>query len=88
MPRAPHRSALLAAKPCAKRWVLASRMSRTWSIPRSSAISTRLTRGTGDESGAPRGEDKGVAGAEIARFLLRSGELLKSRGDPLQRPGR
>src|ERR1700730_18934626 len=54
MPRAPQRSALLAAKPCAKRSVLARSVSRAWSIPRNSPISTRLTRGTGTSAACHR----------------------------------
>src|ERR1700722_9222173 len=52
MPRAPHRSALLAGRPRAKRWVFSTRRSRTRSIPRRSERSTRLTRATG--ANAPR----------------------------------
>src|SRR5277367_5102147 len=47
MPRAPHKSALLAGRPSAKRSVFSIRMSRIRSIPLSSPNSTRLTRGTG-----------------------------------------
>ena len=47
MPRAPHSSALLAGRPLAKRSVFSISMSRTRSMPLSSDISTRLTRGTG-----------------------------------------
>ena len=49
MPRAPHSSALLAGRPLAKRSVFSISMSRTRSMPLSSVISTRLTRGTGHE---------------------------------------
>ncbi len=47
MPRAPHRSALLAGSPLAKRSVFSTSTSRTRSMPLSSDISTRLTRLTG-----------------------------------------
>ena len=43
MPRAPHRSTLLAGRPAAKRCVLSTRMSRTRSTPRISPMSTRFT---------------------------------------------
>ena len=41
--------------------------------------------GNRDERGAPGGEDKGVGGAEVARFLLCAGDFLKRAGDPLER---
>src|SRR5258705_7415881 len=47
MPRAPHSSALFAGRPLAKRSVFSISVSRTRSMPLSSVISTRLTRGTG-----------------------------------------
>ena len=47
IPRAPHRSALLAGKPFAKRSVFSTSTSRTRSMPLSSDISTRFTRATG-----------------------------------------
>src|SRR5262249_1043240 len=46
MPRAPHSSALLAGSARAKRSVFSTRMSRMRSMPLSSDMSTRLTRGT------------------------------------------
>ncbi len=47
MPRAPHKSALLAGNPRAKRSVFSKSRSRTRSIPFRSDISTRLTREIG-----------------------------------------
>src|SRR4051794_25464425 len=47
MPRAPHNSALFAGSPLAKRSVFSISVSRTRSMPLSSVIWTRLTRGTG-----------------------------------------
>ena len=47
MPRAPHSSALLAGSPLANRSVFSISVSRMRSMPLSSIISTRLTRGTG-----------------------------------------
>src|SRR3954467_6709044 len=47
MPRAPQSSALFAGRPLAKRSVFSIRVSRTRSMPLSSVIWTRLTRGTG-----------------------------------------
>src|SRR5256885_1467884 len=47
MPRAPQSSALFAGRPLAKRSVFSISVSRTRSMPLSSVIWTRLTRGTG-----------------------------------------
>src|SRR6516225_4154227 len=69
MPRAPHKSALFAGKPLAKRSVFSTRTSRTQSIPLSSDISTRLTRGTGARR--PSGCHTNASAA------LRSGSALR-----------
>ena len=53
MPRAPHNSALFAGRPLAKRSVFSISVSRTRSMPLSSVISTRLTRGTGTQRASP-----------------------------------
>ena len=68
MPRAPHSSALLAGRPRAKRSVFSTRMSRTRSMPLSSDMSTRLTRGTGRELAGIGLPDEGVGGGEIGRL--------------------
>src|SRR5262249_1862483 len=69
IPRAPHKRALLAGKPLAKRSVFSTRTSRTRSIPLSSDISTRLTRGTGARR--PSGCHTNASAA------LRSGSVLR-----------
>ena len=73
MPRAPQSSALLAGSPLAKRSVLSISRSRTRSMPLSSDMSTRLTRGTGARrrpsgcqakaSAAAKSGDAGTGGA-------------------------
>src|SRR5215211_6014794 len=74
MPRAPHKSALLAGRPRAKRSVFSTSMSRTRSMPLSSDISTRLTRAigvrrrpSGCQTKASAAAKSGVAGARGAR---------------------
>ena len=83
MPRAPQSSALLAGRPAAKRSVLASRMSRTRSIPTSS--SQRHAGDLGDRAQLLRLRlpDERVGGGEID---LRQGRRRQAldRGDEAQ----
>ena len=83
MPRAPHSSALLAGRPLAKRSVFSTSVSRTRSMPLSSDISTRLTRGTG-ASRAVRMPDEGVGGGEIGRRRRPRRQPLERVGDALE----
>src|SRR5690606_34189275 len=88
MPRAPHRSALLAGRPAAKRCVLSARMSRTRSTPRINAMSTRLTRWTGSsapvsadqtkQSAAARSVASGSRGASRATAAIRRSSFFSS----------
>ena len=73
MPRAPHRSALLAGRPRANRSVFSTRRSRTRSTPRRSLSSTRLTLATGPsvprsarQTKASAASKSGFAGAKGA----------------------
>ena len=84
MPRAPHSSALFAGSPRAKRSVFSTSRSRTRSMPLSSDISTRLTRGTGCEPPRLGVPDEGVGGGEIRRGGGRRREPLQRLGDPLE----
>ena len=77
MPRAPHRSALLAGRARAKRWVFSTRRSRTRSTPRRSARSTRLTRRTG--ASAPLSARQTKASAASKSGARRSGGRERAR---------
>ena len=66
MPRAPQSRALLAGRPLAKRSVFSTSTSRTRSIPLSSDISTRLTRGNRRQP-AVRMPNEGVGGGEVGQ---------------------
>src|SRR5262245_24390682 len=76
MPRAPHKSALLAGSPLAKRSVFSTNTSRTRSIPLRSDISTRLTRATGARR--PSGYQTKASAAPRSGRIVRCGESLSS----------
>ncbi len=81
-----HKSALLADNPRAKRSVLSARRSRSRSMPRKSAISTRLTLCTGSKCGA-LAKDESVGRREVRRRPRGGNEPFERRRDALQRVG-
>ena len=82
MPLAPHSNALLAGRPRAKRWVLASRVSRWLSMPLSSPISVRDVRVAARSSGASHTN----ASATLKSGAVGQGvQSLQRRGDAPQR---
>ena len=87
IPRAPHRSALLAGKPRAKRWVFSTRRSRTRSMPRRSERSTRLTRAIGARSPRSARQIESLGRLEVGTRRGRGRVALKRLGDTAEEVG-
>src|SRR5439155_23253686 len=83
MPLAPHRRALLAGRPLANRRVFSIRISRVWSMPRRSSISTRLTLETG--SSRRRGAFQMKAEAEVRSWAGGGAGASLSRAEAIRR---
>ena len=80
IPRAPHKSTLLAGSPSAKRDVLSCRMSRTRSTPRISPMSIRLGLGTGCRYCVSGSQIKHSAHSKSLILVFSGGQCFNSAG--------